>query len=306
MVAEYYIKNTKDILLPYPIPSTVGKGAPTVNAGKVRNTGLEIELRYNNDFGKLGLSTSLIYGYNHNEVTGLVGEQEFLTHNYPSNIVARSAVGHPINSLYGYVMEGIYQTQEEIDNSPKWSKAEVGTIKYKDLTGDGVVNDKDRTYIANAMPHSTLGYNLSLKYDNIDFSMFWQGDFGKDLFWGYNGGMQTMYSFRNVNSVWLDRWTGPGSTNEMPKIKNGMDYLDLSTFKIKSADYLRLKNISIGYTFKFKNAMKLRLYLAAQNLFTITSYPGMDPEIASVGEYNSWGDSYPQARSYTLGLNMNF
>ena len=133
LVAEYYIKDTKDILLSYPIPSTVGKNAPTVNAGKVRNTGFEMELRYNNKFGDLSLNTSLIYGYNHNEVRGLIQEQDFLTSTTSYNIVRRSEIGHPINSIYGYVMEGIYQTEEEIANSPSWSKAEVGSIKFKEI-----------------------------------------------------------------------------------------------------------------------------------------------------------------------------
>ena len=306
LVAEYYIKDTKDILLSYPIPSTVGKGAPTVNAGKVRNSGFEVELRYNNTFGNLWLNTSLVYGYNHNEVKELIQDQEFLTHNYSYNIVARSEIGYPINSIYGYVMEGIYQTEEEIANSPQWSKAEVGVIKFKDLNNDGVINDQDRTYIANAMPHSTLGFNLAMKYKNVDFSMFWQGDFGKDLFWGYNGGMCALSDYRNVNSIWLDRWTGPGSTNEMPKVKYSLDYLDISSFHIKSADYFRLKNISLGYTFNLRNSIKARVYVAGQNLLTFTPFPGVDPEISGIAVFNSWGDSYPQARSYTIGLNLNF
>ena len=125
LVSEFYVKNTRDILLSYPIPSTVGKGSPTVNAGKVRNTGFELEVRYNNTFGGLWLNAALTYGYNKNEVRGLIGEQDFITHNYSYNVVARSEIGHPINSIYGYVFDGIYQTEEEIKNSPEWSKAEV-------------------------------------------------------------------------------------------------------------------------------------------------------------------------------------
>lgn len=302
LVAEYYIKDTKDILLSYPIPSTVGKNAPTVNAGKVRNTGFEMELRYNNKFGDLSLNTSLIYGYNHNEVRGLIQEQDFLTSTTSYNIVRRSEIGHPINSIYGYVMEGIYQTEEEIANSPSWSKAEVGSIKFKDLNNDNKIDAEDRTYIADAMPHSTLGVNLSMQYKGFDFSMFWQGEFGRELFWAGVGGMYPVTDWRNVNTVWLDRWTGPGSTNEMPKPKYGEGYLDVSTFHIKSADYFRLKNISLGYTFNLKNVMKARVYVAGQNLLTFTPFPGIDPEMSGVGSPTS----YPQARSYTIGLNLNF
>ena len=306
LVTEFYVKNTHDILLSYPIPSTVGKGAPTVNAGKVRNKGVEVEVRYNNTFGNLWMNAALTYGYNKNEVRGLIGEQDFINHNYGYNVVARSEIGHPINSIYGYVFDGIYQTEEEIKNSPEWSKAEVGTPKFKDLTGDGKITPEDRTYIANAMPTSTLGLNLSMKYKNIDFSMFWQGDFGKDLFWGYYGGMFPMCGLRNVNSIWLDRWTGPGSTNKMPKVKYNAEYTDISSWQIKSADYLRLKNVSVGYTFKVKDVMSARVYVAGQNLLTITPYPGFDPEINGIANWNSWGDSYPQSRSYTIGLNLNF
>ena len=302
MVAEYYIKDTKDILLSYPIPSTVGKGAPTVNAGKVRNSGFEMELRYNNIFGDLQLNSSLVYGYNHNEVRSLVQDQKSLTTTNSFNLVTRSEIGHPINSIYGYVMEGIYQTEEEIKNSPTWSKAEVGSIKFKDLNNDGKIDTEDRTYIANAMPHSTLGVNLSMKYKNFDFSMFWQGDFGRELFWNF-GGMYSLSTFRNVNSVWLERWTGPGSTNKMPKVKYGIEYSDISSFHIKSADYFRLKNILLGYTFNLKNAMKARVYVAGQNILTFTPYPGVDPEVSSITDASS---SYPQARSYTIGLNLNF
>lgn len=306
LVSEFYVKNTRDILLSYPIPSTVGKGSPTVNAGKVRNTGFELEVRYNNTFGGLWLNAALTYGYNKNEVRGLIGEQDFITHNYSYNVVARSEIGHPINSIYGYVFDGIYQTEEEIKNSPEWSKAEVGTPKFKDLNGDNKITSEDRTYIANAMPTSTLGLNLSMKYKNFDFSMFWQGDFGKDLFWGYFGGMFPMCGLRNVNSIWLDRWTGPGSTNEMPKVKYNAEYPDVSSWQIKSADYLRLKNLSVGYTFRVKDTMSARVYVAGQNLLTITPYPGFDPEINGIANWNSWGDSYPQSRSYTIGLNLNF
>ncbi|WP_455639136.1 TonB-dependent receptor [Parabacteroides sp.] len=303
MVAEYYIKDTHDILLTYPIPTTVGKSAPTVNAGKVRNNGFEMELRYNNHFGDLWLNTSLIYGYNHNEVKELIQEQSFLSKTLQYNVIARSEIGHPINSIYGYVMDGIYQTEEEIAESPTWAKAEVGTIKFKDLNDDGVINDEDRTFIANTMPHSTLGFNLSLKYKNFDFSMFWQGDFGKKIFWGDQGNMRPLYNWRNVNSLWLERWTGAGSTNEMPKLKYNLDYLDTSSFHIKSTDYFRLKNLSFGYTFDFKDNIKARLYIAGQNLLTLTSFPGIDPEISDIFMSSS---SYPQSRSYTIGLNINF
>ena len=306
LVTEFYVKNTHDILLSYPIPSTVGKGSPTVNAGKVRNKGFELEVRYNNTFGDLWLNAALTYGYNKNEVRGLIGEQKFINHNYSYNVLARSEIGHPINSIYGYVFDGIYQTEEEIKNSPEWSKAEVGTPKFKDLNGDNKITSEDRTYIANAMPTSTLGLNLSMKYKNFDFSMFWQGDFGKDLYWGYFGGMFPMSGLRNVNSIWLDRWTGPGSTNEMPKVKYNAEYPDVSSWQIKSADYLRLKNLSIGYTFKVKDIMSARVYVAGQNLLTITPYPGFDPEINGIANWNAWGDSYPQSRSYTIGLNLNF
>ena len=306
MVAEYYIKNTKDILLGYPIPSTVGKGSPTVNAGKVRNSGFEMELRYNNSFGDLWMNAAVIYGYNHNEVTDLLSGQEFLNHEYAGHVKARSAIGHPINSIYGFIQEGVYQTEEEVANSPKWGKAEPGHLKFKDLNNDGVINDEDRTYIGKAMPHSTLGVNLNMKYKNWDFSMFWQGDFGKDLFWGLYGGKQALSGFRNVNKIWLNRWHGPGTSNEYPAVVYGREYQDISTFQMEDADYFRLKNISLGYTFKFKNKMQARVYLAGQNLLTLTPFKGIDPEIASIAEYNSWGDSYPQPRTYTLGVNLNF
>lgn len=298
LVAEYYIKDTKDILLSYPVPSSVGKNSPTVNAGKVRNTGFEMELRYNNQFGDLSLNASLIYGYNHNEVRGLIKEQNFLT-----SSSRRSEIGHPINSIYGYVMEGIYQTEEEIANSPSWPKAEVGSIKFKNLNNDDKIDPEDRTFIGNAMPHSTLGVNLSMQYKGFDFSMFWQGEFGRDLYWsGSLGGMYPVTDWRNVHSIWLGRWTGPGSTNEMPKPKYGEAYADVSTFHVKSADYLRLKNISLGYTFNLKNVMKARVYVAGQNLLTLTPFPGIDPEMSGIGSPTT----YPQARSYTIGLNLNF
>lgn len=306
VVSEFYIKDTKDILLSYPIPSTVGKGSPTVNAGEIRNKGFEFEVRYNNSFGDLWMNAAVTYGYNQNEVMNLIDDQQFITHNHRYNMVARSEIGHPINSIYGYVMDGIYQTEDEIKNSATWSKAEVGAIKFKDLNGDGEITPDDRTYIANAMPTSTLGVNLSMKYKQFDFSMFWQGDFGKDLFWGYNGGMQPLAGWRNVNSLWLDRWTGPGTSNSIPKVKYNEEYADISSFHIKSADYFRLKNLSLGYTFKVKDVISARVYVAGQNLLTFTTFPGFDPEINGIANYNGWGDSYPQARSYTIGLNLNF
>lgn len=302
-VADFYKRNTSNILVRIPILSTAGVGtaSPYQNAGACTNTGLELSLGYSNyaDNQPLTYDVNLNWTYNRNKVTEI-----------PSPIVnsfTRVEVGRSINDWYGYVQEGVFQTQEEINSSPTQPNAAPGDIKFKDLNGDGVIDSNDQTFLGHSIAPHNFGGNISLMYKNFDLvASFYVQIGGKrsidaDGFAITRGGEQT--------SAWMyqQRWTGPGTSNYVPRVVAGdpNDNYRRSSFWLRSTDYLRMQNVQIGYNFdKILSGdagqviKKLRLYIAAQNLFCINSFPGFDPEQPING--------YPIPRSFYIGLNVGF
>lgn len=295
---DYFVKKTSDILLPISLPSIAGNVSPTiVNAGEVSNKGHELGMNFRNNKGAFNYSISGNLGTVRNNV-------DKLHPNLPTIVgdVYRTAVGHPLGAFYGYVFDGIYQTQAEINtqlfgtvNPPN----KPGDIRFKDLNGDGVINDNDRTFIGNSIPKMTYGLNLAGGIHRIDVAVFFQGVGGVQK---YNDGKQiTDYDSRPFNHsiAVLGAWNGPGTSNTIPRTTfNDNGSSKISSIFVEDASYFRLKNLEVGYS----PSPARRLYVSGQNLFTKTNYTGLDPESTDILDRGT----YPQSKSFLFGINAKF
>ncbi|WP_353130198.1 SusC/RagA family TonB-linked outer membrane protein [Parapedobacter pyrenivorans] len=307
--ADYFVKNTHDILLPVSLPNLVGNvGATYVNAGEVVNEGFELGVSFR-DVTQGGLS----YGINANLAT-LTNTVEKLHPNVPRIIgeVTRAEAGQPLDVYYGYIMEGIYQNAAEVTSHLHGTANPAtlpGDIRFKDLNGDGIINDEDRTFMGNPIPKLTYGFNLSAGYKGFDVAVLLQGVQGVDR---YNDGKKILdYDTRpfNYTTAVLGSWNGEGSTNSIPRASftdNGSS--KVSSIYVEDASYLRLRNVEVGYSFGslLRSAnwgvQNLRLYVSGQNLFTSTNYSGLDPETTDQIDKGT----YPQSRAVLFGVNVTF
>ena len=298
MSFDYFVKNTSDILLPISLPSIVGNVSPTiVNAGEVSNKGIELALSFRNTGGAFN------YGINGNVAT-VTNRVEKLHPNLPNIVgdVYKTEAGHPLGAFYGYVMEGIYQNQNDI-NTHLFGTVnpadQPGDIKFRDLNGDGVINDNDRTFIGNPIPKLSYGLNMSADFRRFDLAVFFQGVGGVDK---YNDGKQiTDYDSRPFNHsvAVLGAWNGEGSSNTIPRTTfNDNGSSKKSSIFVEDASYFRLKNIELG----FNVGPTRRLYVSGQNLWTITNYTGLDPESTDILDRGT----YPQAKAFLFGINAKF
>lgn len=315
VTAEYYVKNTSDILLKLPIPGTSGLKPAYQNAGKVRNRGWDITLRFNDKIGDFEYGIGFNLSDVHNEITDLADTGPYI---YDRTIHRE---GYPITSLYGLEAEGLFQSADEIKGhaSQFGTMLAPGDIKYKDqLTidsngdgimdkADGVINADDRVIMGDYMPHYTYGIDFYGKYKNIDLSFLLQGVGKAD---GYidQQGVLAFYMGGTAQEWHKDHWTEDNRNASYPRLTfNYPNNEQVSSYWIRNASYLRLKNIQVGYTVPDKWVKKVfldhcRIFFSAQNLFTITGfYDGFDPE-APVGR----GDFYPMMKVYSFGLNVKF
>lgn len=307
LTADYFYKKTSDILLQLPIPGIVGIATePYVNAASVKNEGWEFALGYNDQWGDWKFGANVNFSKVKNEILDLHGKDSWIT-DWSINLE-----GHPINSYYGYVADGLYRTQAEVDeanekNSVGGGALKLGDIRYKDVSGpdgkpDGVVDTYDRTVIGNPFPDFTYGFGLNAAYKGFDLSAFFQGVAGVDRVV-----MDYPTISGNVTTVFLDRYSESANPNgNFPRLGNGDYNSRPSSFWLKDASYLRLKNIELGYSFKQEWIRKaklerLRIYVSAQNILTITGIDDYDPE-----KYGSdtRGHAYPNAKTFSVGLNI--
>lgn len=320
---DFYIKNTKGLLLSAPIPQFIGNAAPIVNGGSVRNTGFEIEAGTRIISGEFNYDIALTGTYNINEVTAINNEEGLLFGAGVStsmNNVAMAQVGLPIGFFWGYKTAGIFQNQDEInahvgpDGELLQPNARPGDLIFVDTNGDGIINDQDRVKIGDPYPDFTLGFNFNLGWRNWDVNTFIYGAFGQDIYTG--GTRRHDLNMPNWKADVLDRWTPDNPSNTHPRVTindpNG-NYARPSDFFIEDGSFVRLRNMTIGYTLPSDlvnriGASRLRLYASGQNLLTFTGYSGHDPEIGSAGPLNAGIDRniYPQARTYLFGLNLDF
>ena len=303
---DYFHKTTSDILLPISLPAVVGNVSPTiVNAGEVSNKGIEVALNLRSSAGKFK------YSVNANMAT-ITNRVEKLHPNLPSIVgdVYKTEAGHPLSAFYGYVFDGIYQNQNEINtylHGTTNPADKPGDIKFKDLNNDGVINDKDRTFIGNPIPRLSYGLNLSAGYKDFDLSILFQGVEGVDK---YNDSKQiTDYDSRpfNHSTRVLSSWHGEGTSNTIPRTTfNDNGSSKKSSIFVEDASYMRLKNVEIGYNLRSVLAglgiQDVRLYISGQNLFTITKYTGLDPESTDILDRGT----YPQSMAFLFGINVKF
>ncbi|WP_234347534.1 TonB-dependent receptor [Parabacteroides bouchesdurhonensis] len=320
---DYFDRKTSDMLVQVPIPASVGlPNTPWSNAGSVRNRGFEFVVDYQGQIGqefRYNISGNL--STYRNEVLSLGGGTNIPGKTHLGNQVnTMIEPGKPIGYFYGYKMDGVFQTQQEIDNykggpdnTVIMPKAEPGDLKFIDLNNDGKLGEEDRTMIGNPHPDFTFGLTLGAEYKGFDFSAFFQGSVGNDILNILKYDIYSGTGWYNAPKDIFDKfWTGPGSTNENFAISaNSRDNLTMSEWYIEDGSYVRLKNLTIGYTLpdswtKKITVQNLRLFVAAQNLFTITGYSGLDPELGNtnpqfMGIDMGW---YPQARSFMFGISM--
>lgn len=317
---EWFKKATKDILQNPRIPGYVGAiSNPAANIADMENTGVELELGFRKRLGEVDFSVNGNVSYIKNQVTNLGNGVQYLSGGASfqgAPPITRTQVGQPIGSFFGYVNQGIFQTQEEVDAhvSAEGKKiqpnAKPGDFKWQDLNGDGTITETDRTFIGNPTPKWNYGLTLNAAYKGFDIVVFGQGVAGNQIFQG-------LRRLDITNANWqtdaLGRWTGPGTSTTFPRIVNGdpnKNFQNPSSFYLEKGDFFRLKTLQIGYSLPpaliSKVAMKkARVYIMSQNLFTLTKYTGYDPEIG--GSVLSIDKGiYPQARSFMVGLNIGF
>jgi len=302
---DWYDKVTDDILYQVPVPASVGLSAPTVNGGKMKNTGWDFELGHNNKIGEVTYSINVNLSTYKNEVLNI------LRPSYGTTIVEE---GLPYRSHYLTEWIGIFQTQEEIESGPEHPfNPKPGDLKFKDQNNDGIINSEDRIVIDGAYPDFFYGGTLNIAWRSFDVSAFIQGVSGQSSVtrnWGLSpftqGSPPTVDLFEN-------RWTGPGSTNEYPAMYKGGQWSSykpvegtVSTYHLKDASYTRLKNLRIAYTLPLSIVQKIGLkyaqvYFSGDNLITLTDYPGADPERVGGGSHYS---VYPQLRTLALGIKV--
>ena len=325
---DWYSKKTKDLLINVPVSSINGFTTKAANAGSIENKGIEISLGWNDSVGDdFTYGANFNLSHNKNEVievnngSGYVeGGNDNLSQN--TGFMARMKEGHPIGYFYGYKTDGVMQNMDDVQaylnqncggnvaNSLQGTSIKPGDLKFVDVNGDGSISADDRTNIGNGTPDWTYGLNLNADWKGFDFNIFFQGVAGADVF---DGTYRTDVASGNYPSWMLGRWTGEGTSNKYPRLAvgNATNWM-VSDLYVCDGSYLRLKNITLGYTLPKTLTRKLtierlRVYVQAENLVTWTKYWGFDPEISS-GATSLGVDRgiYPQARTYTVGVNVSF
>ena len=337
LTLDYFNKDTKDLLWRRALPASIGGTNMTVwdNVGKMNNKGFEMEINYqkqiNQDFG---FSVAYNFSVIKNKMTELNGvdyiglsSSELHGRNFDQE-TSRSAVGQPIGSFFVYEADGLFQSDAEIQNYKNdrgellQPNAKPGDIRFKDLNGDGVINSDDRDFKGNPLPDCSMGLTLGFNYKNFDVSAFFQGVFGNEVYnlTNYLGEFYNQAQY-NKNSTILDAWRPDNTDTDIPRVTldDPNNNIRPSTYYIHNASFVRLKNLKVGYTLPDKVASKLKLkrtyiYLQGQNLFTITGYEGIDPEVG-LQSYSSENRNldmgvdrgvYPLPRTFTLGVNVSF
>jgi TonB-linked SusC/RagA family outer membrane protein len=323
---DWYKKTTEDWLVVAPILGTFGAGAPYINGGDIENTGIEYSINWRDKVGDFKYGITVSGAHNDNKITRIANTDGII--NGPSNVlsqgtgeVSRAQVGYPIGYFYGFQTAGIMQNQQEVNEyvtpsgTPYFADQRPGDIRFVDQNQDGLIDEKDKTYLGNPNPDFELGIQLNFEYKGVYLNTTLAGKYG----------MQVMQSYRsfadnpkqNYTSDIFNRWHGEGTSNTMPRMSevSNRNNQYVSDIYMHDADFLRINNLTIGYN--FNEALKrvtwmsnLKLYMAVNNLYTFTDYNGMDPEVR-FGHDASWASGidlglYPQARTVMFGLSADF
>jgi TonB-dependent starch-binding outer membrane protein SusC len=318
---DSYKKTTKDWLFRPPVSAVQGPQGAYVNAGDIVNSGIELALRWNDNVGELTYGAQFNVATNKNEVTKL-GDNSGYIEGDPSIIsqgtdpIWRVEKGYPAGYFRGYKTHGIFQNQAQIDG---WQHGflqdnpQPGDVIFADTNGDGDVTPEDKTMIGNPHPDLRIGFGINLAYKGFDFALSGTGAFGHQILQSYRSFADNEY--HNYTADILGRWHGEGTSNKIPRMTagNGVNRINISEIYIEDGDYVKIQNVSVGYDFK-KLLPKLpmsqaRLYVAGRNLWTITNYSGLDPEVGYGDQSFMSGVDlgfYPSAKTYMVGLNLKF
>ena len=317
---DAYIKNTNDMLVPMNVPISTGYSdivAPPVNLGKVQNRGVELTINTTNLRGAFSWNTNFNIAYNQNRIlklndtipmyVGSIGLNQNLAIHQPG--------GYPINEFYGFVTNGIFQNQNEVNNyavqvpgNDGNNRTSPGDIRFRDLNNDGVIDDNDRTFLGNPNPALLFAMNNTISFMGFDLGIFFQGSYGNKIFNANRIYQEGMAVAVNQTTATLDRWTGEGTSDDMPRavFNDPNKNTRVSNRYIEDGSYLRLKNITFGYTFPERmtnkvNISSARIYFSGQNIFTFTKYTGFDPEVPANGiDLNV----YPVTKVFSAGINL--
>ena len=322
VTTNFFIKNTTDLLFQPDVSGVLGSygpggQSPIINAGDVSNKGLELEVGYSTDRKKLLVFQGQFNAtYIMNEVTKVPDGVEFLPgaqFGVGGNVATRFEVGHAIGYFHGLETDGLFQTQEEIDNSSVFQEgAKPGDLKYVDQNGDGKINfndDSDKKELGSPIPDFTLGLNLNATYKNFDLAINIFSALGQQIIRNY----ERQQPYANQQAYIIDRWTGDGTSNEIHRVTTEPNRnTEFSDYYVENGSFMRVRNVQLGYTFKseFLKRIKftsIRAYVSVNNLATVTNYSGYDPDIGSSGGALAAGVDYgfyPQARTYMFGVNI--
>lgn len=311
---DFYNKTTTGVLIQVDIPEYVGAEIPPVlNAADVLNRGFDIAVNWR-ESGVFSYNIGVVASTVYNEVLSLGEGKEFLLGGdlgVGGKRITRTVPGQPIGAFYGYEIEGIFQTQEEIENSPTIGDEVPGDFKFRDINGDGEITaEGDKTFLGSSIPTFIFGFNLGASYKGIDFSVDFNGQTGNMV---ANAKKAARFGTYNYEASYLDRWTGEGTSNSEPRVTNGgHNYLESEWF-LEDASFLKLRNVQVGYTLPANLVQKIRfrnirLYVSGTNLVTWTKYSGYTPEIVSESVLSNGVDRgvFPLAKTYNFGLTADF
>jgi TonB-dependent starch-binding outer membrane protein SusC len=323
---DWYKKTTKDWLIKAPLLGTAGADAPFINGGKVVNSGIELGLSYNNNAGKFNYMVNVNGAYNKNDVKEIPTQNQLIdgaanTLYANSTQFYRAQAGHPIGYFWGYKTNGLFQNSADVQNNRSssgkiiQSSAKPGDVRYVDQNDDGIISEADKVEIGDPNPDFTFGLTFLCDYKALDFSVTTNGVVGNQLVQSYRDHSGT---YSNYTTDILGRWTAEGTSNKIPRVTNANINYQFSDLFIQNGDYLRISNVTLGFDVakvtKLKNFSQCRLYVSVQNLYTLTKYTGMDPEVGygfdngPTDKFSSGIDLgfYPRPRTILFGLNLKF
>jgi TonB-linked SusC/RagA family outer membrane protein len=324
MALDVYNRETEGLLLRAQVPGTLGHATlPFENIGDIRNRGVDLMLATRGNLGGGGFQYDVALTLSHYKNEALrVGENpnDIIPGTVLRNVeITRNTAGQPISSFYGYIIDGFYNTQEEVDAGPEQPQKRVGSWRIRDVNGDEVINSEDQTFIGSPHPDLTAGLNFTVAYQNFDFNIFLYSVLGGNLYnntrwWTDFNSFQGNRSRRMLEQSWRP---GADNSNALLPILDATDTYSnniANTYLLEDASYLRARTIQLGYTIPQEVVNKiglnnLRVYIQGQNLFTITNYSGIDPDVTSLGPETGMGIDmgwYPNPKQYLLGLSLGF
>ena len=316
-----YIKDTKDWLVRAPIAAVYGLGAPYINGGDVRNSGVEFSIDWSKPTGEFTYGINFNGSFNKNKVTR-IANSEGIIHGAEDVLsegtleMYRAQVGYPIGYFYGFKTAGVFQNQNQINDytGAKYDGVQPGDLIWIDTNEDGVINNDDRTMIGDPNPHFTAGFNFWMACKGFDLSIAGYGAFGHQVAKSYRSFADSQRD--NFTTDVFSTWQGEGTSNKYPRLTYGSNpnWQNISDIYIENGDYFKVSNLCIGYDFRklvdMKYISKCRIFFQAQNLLTITKFSGMDPEMGK-GTDDDWASGidvgfYPASRTFLFGVNLQF